>query len=354
MKRMLALLLALCLVLSGCGAAPEPETTVPPTTEAPTEPTTEPTEAPTEPPVIYRNPLTGEEIDEPITTRVFGVTISNIREALPHYSVTEADIYMEMFVNGSIIRGLALFADPSRVDAIGSVRSTRYMFTDIATHYDAIMVHAGGTRKVLNDAIDSGVDGFNIDTASETSYSFRDKTRKNTWEHNLFAIGPGLLEKAREQGIETAQDPEKDYGMVFAEDGTPANGEAASVIDFTITYRSRKATHLVYDEELGKYLYHQYDKQMFDGLTEEPEAFENVIILFANVFMNQYGYHEAKFEEGGTGYFACGGKIIPITWTAETPEAPFRFFTEAGDALTFGIGNTYIAVCHPDSPVSYE
>ena len=31
--------------------------------------------------------------------------------------------------------------------------------------------------------------------------------------------------------------------------------------------------------------------------------------------------------------YACGGKIIPITWTCSGDKEPFRFFTENGDLV---------------------
>ena len=91
MKRIFALMLALMMLLSGCGGktetpkveATQPAATVPETTE---EPTTEPTTEPTEPPV-YRNPLNGQIIDEPYTDRLFACTISNMQENLPHVNL---------------------------------------------------------------------------------------------------------------------------------------------------------------------------------------------------------------------------------------------------------------------------
>lgn len=360
MKKYLALFLVLVLLLTGCGKAEEPATepsTEAPTTAAATEPTTEPTEPPTEPEPKYYNPLTGEEIEEPLTRRVFGVSINNLQNALPHYGVAEADIYMEMFVNGSIIRGLALYADPTEVEAIGSVRSTRFMFSDIVTHFDAIVAHAGGSEMVLNDIWARGIDGFNIDTENETDWSFRDKERNKSgvpWEACLFAKGDGLYAKAEERGIDIAQDPEKTYGLTFTGDGTPENGETANSITVTFTGYGRKATTMVYDEVQDKYVYHQYDQIMTDGLTGEMEAFQNVVILFTPTYMIEKGYYRAGFGETGTGYYACGGKIIPVNWSCAGEYEPFVFTTTGGEPLDFGIGNTYIAVAHPDSPVVYE
>lgn len=358
MKKLLALCLIFSLVLCGCGGRPVetvPATTVPvETTVAPTtEPTVEPT---TEPAPVYYNPLTGEELEAPVENRLFAVSINNLVYAVPHHGVQEADIFMEMFVNGSIIRGLALYTDPTQLPAIGSVRSTRYMFTDIALHYDAIVAHAGGSQWVLEDVAVRGADGFNIDTADETYYSFRHKGRIKEgfgWEHCLFANGTGLMEKAAEKGIETAQDPNKDYGLHFTQDGTPAGGETAESITVTFTSFGRKASTMVYDAELGKYVYWQYDQMMVDGDTKEPETFENVVIMLADIRMNSHAYHEADFVSGGEGYFACGGKLIPILWSCDGEDQPFRFTTTEGEPLAFGVGNSYIAIAPVGSPVEY-
>lgn len=362
MKRLISLLLILCLLLSGCGgAAPETEATTEATeaatteaTEPPTEPSTEP---PTEPDPVYYNPLTGEEMDAPLDKRIFAVSINNLKEAIPHYNVRQADIFMEMFVNGSIIRGLALFADPSDVEAIGSVRSTRFMFSDIVIHYDAILAHAGGDKKVLRDANERGVDSFNIDTWDSTAYSFRDMERIRQgiwWEHSLFARGEGLYDRAVEKEIDIAQDPEKSYNLSFVRCGVPQGGEVCNSLSVTFTSFSKKETVMRYDPELEKYLYYQYGQMMVDGLTGYPEAFQNVIVMLTDISMNMYGYHEADFLAGGTGYFACGGKLIPIAWACDGEDRPFRFLKEDGTPLDLQVGNTYIAIAPKESPVIWE
>ena len=148
--------------------------------------------------------------------------------------------------------------------------------------------------------------------------------------------------------------PETDYGLFFVEDGTPAGGEAADKLTVTITYKTtKKDTTMVYEPELGKYVYHQYTKRMEDLITGEPEAFENVVIMMADITANNI-YQVADFVAGGTGYFACGGKVIPITWTCEDEASPFRFFTADGEPLPFGQGSTYIAITQHDSKVVWE
>lgn len=362
MKRIVAFLLVLSLVLlTGCGQksapAETPTTQAPAVTEAPTEaPTTEPTTVPTEP-EVYFNPLNGEILEEPFTGRIYANTISNIPDALPHVGVVDADILMEMFVNNSIIRCLALYTDLSDVEAIGSTRSTRLMFNDIAQHYDAILSHANGSSLVRRDFNERGIDNINLDNweIQQTGASYRDREYKQG-EHNLFGIGPGIMAYAESQGMRMTSDPDKDYGLTFVEDGTPAEGEDAAQVDINITYNNaHKQTTMVYNEELGKYVYNQYGQEMHDQITDEIEAFENVIVMYADITVEteRNMYHQADFLAGGEGYFACGGKIIPITWTCDAEDQPFHFFTADGEPLNLGQGNTYMAIAHPDSEVTW-
>ena len=361
MKKLTALILALSLILCGCGAGPESATKAATevVTEATTEPTTEPTTVPTTEPPVYVNPLNGETSDIPFTNRIFANTISNVPNALPHVSVNDADILMEMFVNGSVVRCLALFSDISQVEAIGSTRSTRPMFNDICEHYNAILAHAGGTNTALINANEHGIAHYNVDSLMrkddplKAGTAYRDKEYKHG-EHNLFVIGPGIRAYAESDGEPVTGLPETDYGLIFTEDGTPADGSPAHTVNIRLKYKStKKDTIMEYDTETGKYVYWQYKKMMVDQITEEPESFRNVVVMFVPMTTMKHGYHVADFLAGGEGYYACGGKIIPITWTCSGDKEPFRFFTVEGEPLAFGVGNTYIAITSPDGSVHW-
>ena len=367
MKRIIALTLVLALVLCGCGKKSEPAVEAPalsgavsesaPAEEAVIETTEAPTTVPTTEAKVYFDPLNGEILDAPYDGRIYASTISNIPDALPHVGVTKADILMETFVNGSIIRCLALFSDISDVEALGSTRSTRLMFNDIADHYNAILTHAGGSGQCIRNANERGLTHYNVDSLMRQAdplgqaTAYRDSVFKRGYEHCLFVVGDAVKAYAESQGVQVSGMPETDYGLTFVEDGTPVAGEDANTVDITITYNTyKKNTTMIYDAEIGKYTYNQYNKMMQDQITAETEAFENVVVMEANITANGI-YQVADFVAGGTGYFACGGKIIPITWTCEGEHSPFRFFTADGQPLSFGQGNTYIAVTQPASSV---
>ena len=371
MKKWIVWTLVLALLLSGCSGkqqtpaetkAPEPIVLPMPTQEE-TEPSveetmaaTEATAVPTEP-EIYRNPLNGKIIDQPFTGRIFANTVSNMQENMPHVGVNHADVVMEMYVNmNNIVRCLALFTDIDSVDAIGSTRSTRPVFNDIAQHYDLVLTHAGGSDEALGDADSRGIDHFNLDSweLADTGASYRDKEYKRSLENSLFGVGSGIRTYAESQGI--AMELERDYGFRFAEDGngTPADGEAADKISWTMVYKqAKKDTSFVYNAELGKYVWNQYGKEMHDQITDEPEAFTNVIIMQASITNNGI-YHAVDFVAGGLGYYANGGKLIPIVWACDDEDSAFRFMTNDAQPLLMGEGNTYIAIVTPESPIAWE
>lgn len=361
MKRLFSLTLVLCLLLAGCGGG-QTETEPATTTAAPaTEPVTTTaapaTEAATEPPVVYTNPLTGEPMDAPLENRIFGITINNSKDAIPHYGVNDADLYFEMFVNDYSTRGFALYSDVSDVASVGSVRSLRMNFTDICQAYDAIAIHASGYKTVLKDADDSNIDRISVEMQPET-FSYRDEERRNdgySKEHCLFVRASEMPAWAAENGYRITQDANKDYGLHFTENAAPANGEAAAVVTIDMKYRHyiTKTNILTYNAETGKYQYHQYGEDMLDGITGEPEAFKNVIVMLCDV-NNVDVYHHATLEGSGEGYFACDGKIIPILWSRNAETEPFTYTLTDGTPLEMGIGNSYICITPLESEISWE
>ena len=344
MRRVFAWLLVLTMLLSGCGSQSPEETTV--ATTAATEATTEPTTVPTEPPV-YRNPLNGEILDEPYTGRIFAHTITNTQDALPHVNAVKADILLEAYVSRGVVRCLGLYTNIGEVEAIGGTRSTRLLFNKVAQLYDAVLIHGGGFGMVLEDADNRDLDHFNVDSLYRQAdplaqkVACRDKEYRRYAPNDLFGYGPGIVEYVQAQGVRMTQPADKEYYLNFVEDATPADGEAADEI--TIWYgKKTKNTVMKYNRSTGKYEYNQYGKVMTDQITGQVEDFNNVLILKAAVYEN-YIYTAANFHVGGPGYYACGGRIIPIVWEC-TGKDPIRCMTEDGEPLNVNVGNTYLSI----------
>lgn len=355
MKKLLPLFLILCLLLCACGGNTSEETTENVTTEpettetVTTEPeTTEPET--TEADLEYFNPLNGATLEAPYTGRIFAVTINNVNAALPFQGVSQAEVFFEMLVNDRATRGLALFTDITGVPSVGSIRSNRLNFTDIAEAYDAVLTHAGGSDLVMNDMRDNGIDNLQGEV---TVMGFRDKDRINAgyaWEHCLFATGQQLYDAAVKRGYEVTRPEGKDYGLRFTEDATPVNGESAE----TMTVRFwDKRTILNYDAQSDKYIYNEFGETVTDENNGQKIAFTNVIVMQTQV-TNINVYHVADVQGSGDGYFANGGKIIPIKWIHENETDPFTFTLTDGTPLELGVGNTYVAFAPIESEFTYE
>ena len=141
MKRAsLAALAALLLLLPACGA-PEPEPTPTPTPTPVATPTPEPTPTPYNGPV---SPLSGLPMGEEwVNRRPVAVMLNNLKEALPQLGQSSADIIYEVPAEGGITRMLGVYQSLDGVGTIGSIRSARPYYLELALGHDAIFLHAG-------------------------------------------------------------------------------------------------------------------------------------------------------------------------------------------------------------------
>ena len=360
MRQLLILFLALFLLLglAACGGSPETTPSVQPTEEISPSPSPEatptptPTPSPTPTPVLYTHPLTGEALEAPFpNTRPYAVMINNINVAQPQCSTSQCDILYEILAEGTT-RMMAIFSDLSDVGSIGSMRSLRPYYLDVATTYDAIMIHAGGSEQAYSDVKTKGVENIDGVRGPGANAFARDPNRQAYGiEHSLFTTGEKLLAATEELGYRTEHEGDSyDYGLQFVEDGTPA-GAIANTID--VHFGAYKSTTFTYDAEAGLYYPAQYGSDYIDGNTGEKVGFTNVLVLYADTrVLDNYGRLAVTLTGTGDGYFACGGKSTFITWSREAEGALFEYIRADGSALSFGIGTTYICIVPTDSEVT--
>ena len=344
-----------------------PLLTIQPPAEVPAEaPTEEPTEVPTEVPTeepntepeeeitaLYRNPLTGEPLEEPLTLRLFAFPIGNDPESLPHVGTQDADILFEMYASHYATRCLALFTDITQTDIIGPVWYVRYNFTDLAVAYDAYLAHASASQEILRDLNKSGVDDIWVSTSGRVSFRDKSRTQKGySTEDALMADGPSMYRYLTDKKRPiTLTEENRDYGLHFVRNGTPTGGEDATKINITfrISDEHSKLSTMTFDPSLGRYIYTQYGRS---GEGDQPENFENVFVMLAEV-QTDHNQHIANLDGSGDGFYACNGKIIPIRWHHEKATDPITFTHLDGTPLEQGIGNSYIAIAPLGSDVEW-
>ncbi|MBQ6839153.1 MAG: DUF3048 domain-containing protein [Oscillospiraceae bacterium] len=367
MKRITALLLALCLLLCACGSQPEetqPVTEAP--TEAPTEIVTEaPTEAPTEPateaPAVIRHPLTGEVLESVFTGRPTALVINNISVAMPQSGISGADMLYEIETESGITRCLAIFTDFEGIGAIGPIRSARTYFNNIATSYNAPLFHCGGSpmaKAAQYDASGATLNNWvHVDQMANTQYFYRDQVRFNSgyaWEHTLYTTAENVLQCLADKELNTVNEAGTDYGFSFSEEPEISGNAANKVV---MSFLGGKKTEFTYNAEAGLYDADQYGKDWLDAPAEKTLQFRNILALYAPQQKISDGWDTRSFYElvgSGTGYFACDGKIVKINWHREDLYGPFSYTLEDGTPLTLGVGKTYVGIASDRCDIDYE
>ncbi|MEA4896516.1 MAG: DUF3048 domain-containing protein [Oscillospiraceae bacterium] len=354
MKKLFPAILALLLLLSACGKeSPSAEVSPePPSVNAPSA-----TPEPTPTPAAITNPLTGEAISEDISSnRPYAVMLNNISVARPQCGISKADILYEVLAEGNITRFEAIFSDINGVGAIGSMRSSRPYYIELALAYDAIYVHAGGSDQAYSDISSKGVDNIDgVRGAYSGTTFYRDPTRqKYGVEHSLFTTSEKVLACTDSLGYDTTHSGSFDYGLSFTE--TPDLGSsAASASTVNVSFEGIKDTSFTYHSDTGKYIGAEYGSDIIDGTTNEAVQFKNLLVLYSDgKILDDYGRRAFDLDGTGTGHFIVNGKTIPIKWSHSGTGSCFKYTLEDGTPLELAVGKTYIAIVPTGSTITMQ
>ena len=327
---------------------PEKEDEPEPGGDEETEIDEEPEQEPEPPKPV--NPLTGLPVDAEISSaRPLAIMVNNHRDAMPQVGISKADIIYEILVEGGITRMMALYQDVSGVGVIGSIRSSRHYYVNIAQGYDAVYIFAGGSPQAysaLSSRNITRLDGTDS-TWSHTEIFYRDQQRAQTmrFEHTL-VISSELVEQwLTTYGYRLDHEDDFKCNLSFVEDGTPAFGNQA--LDFSVKFSSSKSTSFLYDPGDGLYYLSQYDKEYIDGNDGTQVSATNVLILQTSVSPipgDGEGRLEIATTGSGKGYFICGGRYTEINWSRADNSSQFSYTLANGSNLVLGQGKTYICI----------
>lgn len=363
-KRITALALAL-LLLSACGKESEepPEETQTPTPSPTVSESPTPPPPPSEPepvPIGPMNPLTGEEMAvEQAKTRPVAVMLNNIKAAMPQQGNSGADIIYEVIAEGGITRMMGVFQSLDGVDIIGSVRSSRPYFVELAMGLDAVYVHAGGSEDAYASMSAWGtehMDGVRgVYSGNGMFWRSRERIagKRYAAEHSLVTSGESVQKYLADSGFRLEHEEGWTAPMHFTQDGTPADGTPANTV--TVYHYGNKATLFRYDASTKKYLVEEYGGAYIDGNTGEQIAVTNVLALRAKMADSGDSYNHVYVTlDEGDGWFACGGQLIPITWKKGGYGDPLTYYTQDGEPLNLGVGKTYVNVIPATAAVLCE
>ena len=162
--------------------------------------------------------------------------------------------------------------------------------------------------------------------------------------HSVVTSGDTILELFPTYNIRQEHKEDYSYEMNFVEEGTPEAGEQALTIE--VPYSYYKTGVFTYDSELDKYLVDEYGEAYIDGNTGEQVSVKNVFVL-ATECKKIAGDTEGRLAVDlteGDGWYACGGKIIPICWNKDGVNGQFVYTTQDGELLAIEKGTSYVNI----------
>lgn len=363
MKRwaMLALFLVIWVVISltGCGKNTD-SGEVPADQVSAAEP--EPKPAPEPEPYVPAgtNPLTGEPMEPAFENcRPVAVMLNNLKAAQPQMGTAQADIIYEVPAEGGITRMLGVYQTLENVGNLGSIRSSRSYYLELALGLDALYIHAGGSPGAYRDISAWNVDNMDgVQGGSDAEIFWRDAERRKRagYEHSLLTSGENIQAYLDEGHFRTEHQVGYAYHQAFAEDGTPVDGTSANQVK--LRFSAYKTGIFDYDIASGKYLVSQYGGPYVDGNTGEQVGVTNLLVLETAISVipgDTEGRLNVRLTGEGSGRFFCGGKTVPIRWSKTDRDHQFVYTLEDGQPLTLGQGNSYICIITPKtSTLSYE
>lgn len=291
------------------------------------------------------NPLTGEVGEAGLAfKRPVAIMINNHAAAVPQLGISEADILLELIVEGGITRFMAIYQELPEDTEIGSIRSLRHNYLDFSEGFDAVVVHCGNSNLAADALYYRDVDDVDA-IYMDGSLFYRDSWRMYNmgYEHSLCVNSSDLQDYLDSRSFSMEHDEDYQCNMVFSE--APVLAEASELTDVTVDFGTGKYTYFSYDPETGLYTGSQYGDSWYDVNTEGPVLMKNLIVIQTAVWVCDGGGHQDMTLTGeGTGWFMVNGQVAEITWSREDESDQFTYTYADGTPVEFGIGKTYIAV----------
>ena len=380
MKRFLYTLALIIFLTTACGPTLRPvatptlvEPTLPAATPTPLPPiamqTLAPTPTPGYPPEGYGptnfpadvDPLTGLKVANPtlLERRPLAVKISNLpRYVRPQWGLSLADIVYEYYTEEGTTRFIALFYgnDASRV---GPIRSARFFDINIIRGYKAVFAFGSADVVERNRLLNSDFANRLVLEGVNSPLTRYDPNGTNDLVVNTADLSAFITQKGIENGRQNLD------GMSFKLD-PPAGDQAVSHI--FVRYSAAIYNRWDYDTAAGKYLRfsdttedlnsgqsEQY-AQLTDRLTNQPIAFDNVVVLY--VIQEVYStdskgnkIYDILFSGSGDAYAFRDGQMYQVKWQRNDTDV-VSLTNPDGTPFAFKPGTTWFEVVGLNSTLS--
>lgn len=278
--------------------------------------------------------------------RPIAVMINNLHQSYPQQSISYADILYECDMEGGITRLMGIYNEFKNVGNIGSTRSARDYFVEIADSHDAIFVHAGGSpsayERIKNSKTDN-IDGVNMYSIADiTFWRDKDRIKQCGYEHSMMTSGEKVCSAIDLLKYRTEFNNSYSSFCFNEEFKEPVSLVTANSL--TLEHSEYLTVKFDYDEDKKEYFKYSFGEEHIDGTNGVQLSFTNVLILYVKEkVVDEVGRLQIELNTSGKGIYLTGGKALEIEWTKDKNGSPFSF-TYNGDELCLNPGKTHITL----------
>lgn len=308
-------------------------------------------------PVYAMNPLTGERDLDPAAKdlRPVALMVNNVQTAQEvQTGLQYADIIYEMNVEGGITRLMAVFKDIAKAKKLGTIRSARYDYVDLAAGHDAVYIHAGLDTTYCQPYMkETNTDNINLLAGAYYGYAFREKNGK-ALEHTLYSTGENINKMLDDKGWRRSLKNHTGLWANFRDAAapyTPAQGVCNAV---TIPVSNIFKPGFTYDATTKMYKKTQDGDPHNDYVTGEQVAVKNVFICQTTVSYRPDNLHMDIDLSSGKGYYLSEGGYQEINWSKGSRTNALVFKDATGNTLMPNAGTSWVIFVRKSATIQFS
>lgn len=299
------------------------------------------------------NPLTGvADLENGAENyKPIAIMINNIETAWGvQTSLAKADIIYETYVEGGITRCMAVFKDVRKVgdDKIGSLRSGRYSYVDLALGNGAQFIHAGLDEKYCGPHINEiGIKSVDLNTTVDDSTRYGGNSCAFRYsnglslEHTLYTTGNKLFDYLK-NNIDIKLDAPQENWMNFTDTAyTPADGVCTEV---SVPFSGSYSADFKYNKSTESYDKYRYSEVQKDYETENKVSVGNILVLYSDIITFGDNKHVKTDLTSGEGYYVSRGGYQKINWSKGNATDPITITDKNGKTIDYNTGSTYVCL----------
>jgi hypothetical protein len=301
--------------------------------------------------VLVPAPLTGLLVSPALAAQhPIAVMVDDQADARPQSGFNAASVVWQAPAEGGIPRYMLIFGegDPA---AVGPVRSSREYFITWAAEWRAMYVHVGGSPQAMATLAASG-EGQLVYNADEFRWggTFLWRITQRLAPHNVYTDGTHLRELATRVG---ATAPPAGRAWTFGPGAPIAERPAGARLE--ITYPANQIAYR-YDRDSNSYRRFVGGEPQVDAGDGRQVTPANVVVMTV-VFgpLNDGNPSKKRLEAqnvgSGPAWIASNGVTVSGTWRKASTDAPTRFFGSDGREIVLVVGQTFVQVVPPGTPV---